>query len=172
MSNGNDALDAIANQVGGAEAPGDSGTYLDPGEYLLFVDVLKTTKKWDGSNISIGSFDILESSCPGRPAGTRGDVAFNLTKQPKYSASDTRAMLAAVAGYDPSTDIEKMNGEKVKKMLGPENPAHGLLVRCTAMKRTNKEKNGEYTVYRWKPVEAELQKQAAALREKAGFSPF
>jgi hypothetical protein len=167
-----DPLDAIAGQVGEAEAPGEAGTYLDPGEYLLFVDVLKTTKKWDGANIAIGSFDILESSCPGRPAGTRGDVAFNLTKQPKYAASDTRAMLAAIAGYDPTTDITKMDGAKVKKMFGPENPAHGRLVRCTAVQRNNKDKDGVYTVYRWKPAEAELQKQAAALREKAGFSPF
>lgn len=157
-----DVFDAIA----GADKKSNQGVYPKPGSYLLWVDLMKMATNFEGHSLFVASFDIIESSNPERPKGTKMDDAWNITKQPKLAPPDVKAFVAAVAGIP----FEQVNADGLRLAVSDKNPMHGKLVLLQAAQREKRNSDGEFTVRRYSSVPPEYQARAKELRQAAGFA--
>jgi hypothetical protein len=162
----------VFDDIAGGKPNQGGGVYPVAGAYLLYVDMLKMAKNWEGHNVFVASFDVLQSTAKERPAGTKMDDAFNLTKQPKFAPGDVKALVAAV--MDVPFDQVDANG--LRLAVSDRNPCHGRLVILNASERPTKPKNGQpshtFTVRKYTAAPPDVQARAEELRKQAGFSPF
>jgi hypothetical protein len=149
--------------VAAADPQGNRTPYIGNGTYLLAFDFAKWNRKDNGLLAFIAEMEILESTNPEHPVGTRGTYY----REMNYPGDrgQVKSFIAALANED-HTAVTK---QAMDLLLSPQNPAHGRLVRCTAANKQGK----LYTYYNWTPVPDEMQAQAAQLRQQAGFdTPF
>lgn len=139
------------------------GNYLQPGIYLLYVDVLKLVETRKGDDLYIAEFDILESNNPQQPAGSHASWASNL----KYDASpgNVKAFLVGLTGVKE----DEVDEEGVAASVSSENPYHGFLIRAEGFNIKTQAQKKDFTKFAWETVPPELQAKAEELRAKAGF---
>ena len=148
--------------IGDAEARA-GGVYPKAGIYpCLYVDAIKMIRSRKGEDVFVAEFDILDSACAERPAGTRMSWACNFRHD--ASPGNVKAFLAAVM----DVPADEVDADGAQYACGAENPCHGRLVRLEATDTTTKA-GGPFTLCSWRALPQELQDQAAAARTEAGF---
>jgi hypothetical protein len=149
-------------KVGDADARLNS-VYPVAGVYpVLQVDAMKMITSRKGDDVFIAEFDVLESLCPDRPAGTRMSWAVNFRHD--AAAGNVKSFIAAVMNSDAS----EVDAESARYACSPENPCSGRLVRLEATETITKS-GSPFTVCSFRPIPDPQQAQAEALRKKAGF---
>ena len=133
-----------------------NGNNIRPGAYLLRVLGLLAEKKFKG-NMFIAEFDVLESkktdpSVEPNPVGSRCSYVVNLDDTYGLGLGNMKAFIMGLCGCseaDVTVDV-------LSKLLGPEQPAKGELVRDDSFQRPKKGKPNEmFTHHRWERVIAE-----------------
>lgn len=164
QSKGNSAATGGADihDLIGSSTVQESSARLLPGNYLLQVDLFKTTtSKKNGHTYFIAEFDIVESSNPERPVGTHVGWARDLNGNfPEANAGECKSLIAATLNADP----KDVDSETSRAAVSPQNPAKGRLVRCEAFK---KDPDKDFVSTRFVGVPEEIQE-----KHKNGASSF
>ena len=143
----------------------ESGAFVLPGVYLCCIDVAKTATSRKQDFLWIVQLEILESSIPERPVGTRMDWIANFKHDP--TPGNVKGFISASMGCTP----EEVSYEATKLVASSQNPLHGRLVRVEATSILTKAQK-EFTKVNFGAVSDDIQDTAGALREAAGFAPF
>jgi hypothetical protein len=109
------------------------GVFYIPGSYTSAIDALKMTKNYKGHDCFVAETEVLESTNPERPKGSKPSVVLNLTSN-EMAAGDALALVAAAMGLDPSNEaeLEKITEDVVAKVTGPDNPLRGQRIHINA----------------------------------------
>lgn len=114
-----------------AQAPSaTANSYIQPGNYLLEVDVLKEVDTDQQGTAFIAEFKVLESDNPAFAPGTTTTWFRALRQRP--SKGEIKGLAQALnQGQEVTADL-------VEGMVDESNPAAGLKVRCRAWEHTTK----------------------------------
>lgn len=156
-----DAFDSIAN----ADVS-ERSVYFDPGVYpLLALDVMKMTESRKGDLFFIAELEILDSSVPSRPTGSRATWMCNFRHD--ATPGNIRDFISKLNGVSP----EEVTKKSIKMACSEKNPCNGMLIRLEATQIETRSGN-PFTRHDWRTIPKELQDQSQELRQKAGFGGF
>jgi hypothetical protein len=115
---------------------GGGGVYLEPGEYLLEIETLKSVKTRSKGPMFVADFKVLESTNETRPAGTRAN--YTVLTDLDWGPANLKEFLVAASGLDPFSpaDATKVAAENWDAMLeaaiSDAQPYKGLKIRSLA----------------------------------------
>lgn len=124
--------------------PSSGGIYFEPGVYLLAVAKIKVDQSQSGHPYFVVEFDILESSHPQRPVGTRMSWMSTL-KDRRHIETFLRnvkgCLLAIIQTGHPSVSLNQVNDQAVQWACSEQQPLTGVRVRAQATAITTSEGN-------------------------------
>lgn len=137
--------DSIAN----ADKPSGGGNYFTKGDYIVeLTGVRLFQSKKDGTDVFVveGKVVQVELAYDGsNKVGETASMVRNFSKQPKMSASDAKAFIAAAAGVA----FEDVTADTVMMAVKDDGAAFvGLPMRVHAYDRQTKS-GGNFTVIEW-----------------------
>ena len=135
--------------VEGAQASAGTGTYVEPGAYIVDLDLCKRGVSRKGKKYFLVELDILASTNPDRPPGSRMTWQVNIPElvDGKYenpALGNVKKFVATVM----KSDIQEVTGKVLDLVTSPAQPLRGKRMRISA---TNIElKNGnDFTAVEW-----------------------
>ena len=134
--------------VEGAEAS-SGGVYVDPGAYIVDLDLCKRGISRKGKKYFLIELDIIESSNPDRPVGTRMTWQVNIPelvggKYENPALGNVKKFVATVM----KSAISEVNGKVLDLVTSPAQPLRGKRMRISATNITLKS-GGDFTVVEW-----------------------
>lgn len=164
-------MDALADQIGQADASGERNPYFIPGVYPV-CELLMLTMKQNGVDKHwkmIAEFMILNSKVPERPPGTTvGWVRDLQGKYPDSTAAECRRLIAAVMGVD----WQQIDGKIIRMICDQTNqPAAGRLVAAEGWCKEGK----KFTNVTFTPIAGTMEEHKAIgqkARAELGLTPF
>lgn len=147
----------------------DKGSFF--GEGMYDVEILRClTKQTQRSGLAfIAECRVINSNNPGDPIGqTR--TWFQSMKNLSVAHSAIKEFAAAVLGFDPKTEKQRIDAELGQKLpaildgvTGQQNAFAGRVVHLETFITKTREKGTDFTVHRWSPAEGDAYETAALM---------
>lgn len=146
----------IYDIIAGADAPSQSGVYFKPGDYLAEVTrVSLFQSKKDGTDVFVVEAHILDVELAYPESNKVGETASmvrNFSKQPKMSASDAKAFIAAAA----EVPFEAVTAKTVETAVKDDGAMFaGLTMRVHCFDRQTKG-GSTFTVVQWQAADDDI----------------
>ena len=140
----------------------EGGNYIQPGLFVLSVDVLKGITSRKGDEMFVSEFGVIESTNEKQPPGSHVSWLANLRHD--AALGNIKSCLMAITGLDEIDDDDAEEAIDEEK-----NPLHGKFVKCEATEITTKAGN-PFTKCRWERVTEEQVKAFTKARKSLGIS--
>lgn len=154
-----------------AEASAGTGTYVEPGAFIVDTDLHKRGVSRKGKKYFLVEMDIIASSNPKRPAGTRMTWQVNIPElvDGKYenpALGNVKKYVATVM----KRDMKEVTGQVLDLVTSPAQPLKGKRMRISATEIELKNGN-PFTAVEWFiPQKGDLEKiEAMSKKTSAAF---
>jgi len=132
----------LGQSVAKAKASESSVYWLD-GRYLVYIDVVKITNRWDGKVCFIVQGYNLESTNAERPVGSQASTVIMLDNV--MGPGNVKAFLAKAVGCIP----DDLDEDTINLCVSDDNPLHGKVLDLECVTILTKVEKKPYTKLMW-----------------------